>query len=194
MRKTIIVLMVMAIAGTALAQIDPDVNSIGVYFDQDATINCWSVAPYVPISAYLCATNISESSGISGWECNVEVGPLSNVLVLSWSLLGFAVNARTPPDFAVGLASPLPWAPSIVLLDIQMLALGPLPIYFTLHPVYPSSFNPPSPGYAAGNDPGNLIPLGYSVGSEDVCAILNGDCYAIGNEEMSWGGVKALYR
>ena len=194
MRKAIIVLMVMAIAGTALAQVDPDVNSIGIYFDQGATINCTTAPLFTLFTSYLCATNISEPSGIFGWECSVECGPPGNFLELAWTPRGLYVNVLTPPNFVVGLGQPLPWVPSIVLMDISIMALSYDPIYFTLHPTIPSSFYPPSPGYAAGDDPGNLIPLDYSVGSEDVCAIINGDCYVVGNEEMSWGGVKALYR
>jgi hypothetical protein len=192
MRKAIMVLMIMAIAGAAYGQSDSDANSIGVYFDEDALVYC-ATPGITSGTVFLCVTNISESSGISGWECNVEIAPLGAYSIYSWTPRGSYINVATPPDFVVGLGSPLPWAPSIVLLDIYMTILEYTPIYFTVHPASPTSFSPPSPGYLEANT-NNLVPLGYSVGSESICAIINGDCGVVGVEDQTWGGVKALYR
>lgn len=79
-------------------------------------------------------------------------------------------------------------------MDINMTIIDYTPIFFTLHPVSPSFFSPPSPGYAVGNNPGLVIPLGYSVIEEGYCAMINGPCDVIGVEDQTWGGVKALYR
>jgi len=70
MKKMIIALAVVALATSAFAQIDPDANGIGFYFDDSAMENCaTTVAPFSPINGYLIATNIDQTSGISGFEC-----------------------------------------------------------------------------------------------------------------------------
>jgi hypothetical protein len=73
-------------------------------------------------------------------------------------------------------------------------------IDFTVHPAQNSSFIPPAPGYASGDDPNILISCGYSAGVDpttgepNVCAVLNGECTPIANEDMTWGGVKSIYK
>ena len=186
----------LALTGSTMAQIDPDQDQIGVYFDTGATIFCIEYPVGAPQPAYLCITNPSYIGGddeaVSGWECSVEV--TEGVFVLAWILTEGAVNVASPPHFIVGLATPLPWSPIIVLMEMQVGIFAPGAVEFTLHPAEPSSFDPPSPGYAAGDDPGHLIPLGYSVGGEFVCAVINGECTPVGIEESTWGGIKAIYK
>jgi hypothetical protein len=56
-------------------------------------------------------------------------------------------------------------------------------------PSEPSSFDPPSPGYADGVDPELLVPVGYVNGSPDV--FLYGG--VVGTEAHTLSDVKALF-
>jgi len=119
------------------------------------------------------------------------------VYVLNWALQGSAINAGTIPEFAVGLAVPLPWQPAINVMTITVGVFAPDPIELWIFPLYMPSI-PGVPAYADGADPGNLIPLQQSTGGEPagdppVC-IINGDCVPVGTEDATWGTVKNLYR
>ena len=199
--KKLVVLLCLAclvFASGAIAQIDPDEDRIGVYFDTGATIYCIDYPAGGPQPAYLCLTNPSylgaDGEAVSGWECNLEI--TEGVFILEVDISN-GVNVGTPPDFIVGLVTPLPWSPVIVLATAQIGVFTLNPINFTLHPASPSSFDPPSPGYAAGDDPGLLIPLGYSAGGEVVCAGINDpECEStvVPTEDATWGGVKSMYK
>ncbi len=203
MRKLVVLLGLasLLVAGNAMAQIDPDPDMIGVYFDLGATTWCTSPGPVGPYAAYLILTNATALSGVSGWECSVEV--TAGVFVLSWIYNGTAVNALSPPDFAVGLATSLPWEPAILLMTFQVGLFAPTPVEITVtaQPIPSIPDTPyPLPAYAAGDDPGDLRSLGYSTGwdpetgTPNVAAVINGDCTPTANEDATWGNVKNMYR
>ncbi len=198
MKKLVVLigLVSLVFSSGAMAQIDPDDDMLGIYFDVNATIFCADAPVGAPSPAYLCLTNPTyvgqDGEAVSGWECNVEV--TEGVFILAWLLTEGAVNVSLPPDFIVGLATPLPWSPVIVLMELTVGVFAPGAINFTLHPSDTPSFDPPSPGYAAGDDPGLLIPLGYSAGGEVVCAVINGDCNVTADEDATWGSVKSMYK
>lgn len=56
MKKLVVLLLATLVASTAFAQIDPDSDMMGIYFDVGATSNCTDAAPSVPFFAYLCVT------------------------------------------------------------------------------------------------------------------------------------------
>jgi hypothetical protein len=180
-------------------------DGIGIFFDMTGTQTCVTgVQPYTSVSAYVCALNVSEPSGVAAWEGHTVVeGPLLNT---SYTLAGTGpVNVATPPDFLVGLNVPTPYAPVILLLTIQVFYQGPGPIKFGLGPHLPvSSFpNYPGPGYARGDDVSVLkrlteisnVPI---PGQENFfyLAFINddADCPVTATESSTWGGVKDLYK
>ena len=57
MKKLVVLLLVSLVATSAMAQIDPDPNSIGIYFDTQAGDNCLTTPAFVPFQVYLCVTN-----------------------------------------------------------------------------------------------------------------------------------------
>ncbi len=196
--------MMIAIASVAFAQIDPDPDGIGLYFDMEATEVCMATAaPFESITAYLLATNITEESGISGWEMEVLVdGPLT---ADAWELIGIQpLNVFTAPRFAVGLgehglANPI--VDNVVhLATLTAYVLAPTDqVSFGIKPHCSSSWNPPAPGYAAGNNAGNLVPFLVSGGGFDalenpVAQINTDECSVVSNDDVSFGSVKALYR
>ena len=204
MKKAILTLMLLSLATVAFAQVDPAENGIGLYFDMDATEVCLTTAaPFTPISAYLLATNITEESGISGWEMEVLIdGPL---VAAAWELIGIQpLNVFTAPVFAVGLgehglANPI--VNNVVhLATLTAYVLAPTDqVSFGIKPHCSSSWNPPAPGYAAGNNAGNLVPFLVSGGGFDalenpVAQINTDECSVVSNDDVSFGSVKALYR
>ncbi len=189
----------------ASAQIDPDPNGIGLYFDEEATIYCLQAPVGSELTAYLCLTRITAASGVSRWEATIEVSYPS--AVLTWNLRGQAVNATEIPEFVVQLADPLPWQPSLVVLEMRIRVMTEHPLAFRIHPVSDPSVTDtlhPLPAYAAGTDPTDFRTLGYSWGWDPVtgtpfwCAVINpvGDCSEAPaeREPSSWGTIKALYR
>ncbi|MCP4144896.1 MAG: hypothetical protein GY752_06380 [bacterium] len=202
MKKAILTLMMLAIATVAFAQIDPDENGIGLYFDEFGYEVCLTTAaPFTPITAYLLATNISEESGISGFECEVTTDGL--LTAAAWSLNGVQpLNVFAAPLFAVGLGEnelATPVINNVVLLaTLTAYVLDPADqVSFGVKNLDAGSFDPPAPGYAAGDNAGLLVPLQVSSGFPYGAAVaqINIDpCGVVANEDVSFGSVKALYR
>ena len=103
MKKLLVLLTVLALAAPAMAGIDPGANGIGVYFDLEANANCAAPTAMGMLNMYLLATNINETSGISGWETHVYFNPAPPAGV-TYTFAGTgAVNPLTAPDFQVGM-------------------------------------------------------------------------------------------
>jgi len=196
--KKLLVLVAAAllISGNSLAQLDPDDNGVGVYFDP-----CGCCMPCIPLPegegfAWLVITHPSAPAGIGGWECRLEVeGP---VAILGYNLLGAnPINFTVEPNFLVGLSEPLvnPFTfPTLVVMEIHFLVLDVQPaIEFYLEP----NWTPSIPGelaYADGVDPDILYIMRQSTGGPgEPVAVVNGDC-PVANEDATWGQVKTLYR
>ncbi len=186
---------------TTLAQMDPDPDTIGIYFDEGATIHCIDAPVGELVTAYLCITHATALAGISGWEATIEV--TEGVFLLEWSLRGDAINVLTPPEFVVGLATCLPWAPSIVLLEFAVGVFRSEPIALRVAPAIGPPLPPlpcPLPLYEACGGTGDYVVLGYAGGwnpvfcQPKVCAEINGDCNVLAGPEPSWGRIKAMYR
>jgi hypothetical protein len=202
MKKMLVIALAILVSSSAFAQIDPDENGIGLYFDEFGYEVCMSTAaPFTPITAYLLATNISEESGVSGFECEVTTdGPLT---ASAWALNGVQpLNVFAAPLFAVGLGEfelATPVINNVVLLaTLTAYVLAPTDqVSFGIKNLDAGSFTPPSPGYAAGDNAGLLVPLQVSSGFPFGAAVaqINIDpCGVVANEDVSFGSVKALYR
>ena len=117
-------------------------DEIGIYWDEALT-QTDIVQPdvFVPLTGYLVIRDPGVGGGILGWECRVTVdgpGTLTN-----WSLAGQAINAATPPDFAVGLAAPLPPGSSTAVATFTAFVTGPGPVEISLGPIYFASLPGP---------------------------------------------------
>ncbi len=199
--KKLLAIALMLMATSAFAQTDTDVNGIGLYFDQNATINCnMTQAPGTFPALYLIATNLN-TNGISGWECALRISPepMMTTVTLNFS----ALNVLAYPLFNVGIPA-IGGAgvgdPTIVLATV-MVFYGGGAMNFGIGPCIPASLDGTGPVFAAGDNPGNLQFLHQSsnvpwVGWDyTYCvATINGTLCPVGNEEGSWGSVKALYQ
>jgi hypothetical protein len=185
----------MVISGQPLAQIDPDSDGFGMYFDLDATDNCvpW---PAGPVYVYLILTNASEPTGISGWECHVTYTVPAGCFEVGWTLPAGSLNVSTAPDFVVGLAAPVPNAPTIQLATLCILVFCVPSIYFYVGPADTPSI-PGFAAYAAGENSDRLIPMYPSSGNSNwPVAGMNIDCEfpPFSTEDETFGGIKAMYR
>jgi len=190
------------VSSLAMAQVDPDDNSMGVYFDTDAYVTeDFTAAPFEPVSAYLVVVNPTSAS-ISGWECMVNV---SGILVAPfWTYAGGGLNifdAVSTGLFNVGVGlDPLALVPVnnvCVLATWTGFIMSPPDIVtFTVYPFPGSVTFVDNPGYVDGGDVGIVVPCGVSTGYPygNACATINLTEPVIPNKEMTWGGVKALYQ
>ncbi|MFH1843890.1 MAG: choice-of-anchor D domain-containing protein [bacterium] len=147
----------------AAASSDQDV--LGIYFNGGASVDSLEVMAFTPFTAYLCVTNLTELSGIAGWECRVDWTESLDALL--WLPRGEGVNMLPPPEFSLVLDTPLPWQSAVVLMEILAVGTDVGICDFFLHPVSVPVF----PGimyYRAGDDPERMIPLHWSSGGEDI--------------------------
>ena len=96
----------------------PDHDLVGVWFDEDLTTGIrddLAVGEAVP--AWLAMLNPSRPEGIGGWELRLDLG--DGLELTGHALAGQAFNIETAPEFFVGLGTPLPWAPEIVLATFE---------------------------------------------------------------------------
>lgn len=193
----LLTILVLLMSVNAFAQIDPDADSMGIYFDLGATQTCTTTAaPFTAVTAYLMITNPSDPAGVSGWEATVLVSP--NAVAPAWTLAAGLDVDGDPSNFQVGIGvapMALPAAPAVMLATWVGYVLAPTDVVeFTVMNVAGSVSFAGTPGYASGSNAGTLIPTTVSSGFPyTVCAQVNA-CDVVANEDMSWGGVKALFQ
>ncbi len=199
MRKWIALacLVSLAISGSALAQVDPDPDGIGMYFDLEATQYCLDFSGG-QVFVYLLMTNCSQSSGISGWEAHVTYTVPAGDFETGWVLPTGSLNVSSAPDFVVGLGTPHPYESAILLATYGILVFNTSTMDFYVGPCNTPSI-PGVPVFAAGDNPGLLLPMQQSSGSPDLpVAQINpdGGCpgQVTGSEQDTFGGVKSMYR
>ncbi len=199
MKKIVIALMLtLLVGGNALAQLDPDDDGIGIYFDPCACVNCLDleVGTY---DAYLVITHPTSVDGVKGWEAKIwHTGPA----LVNFELLGDAINAATRPmEYVVGLGSPAinPFTFPAVVMAILHVAIYDVtaPVEFFIDHVYFNSIpDVYQPVYIDGGDYTILKPLQQIQGSADLpVAIVNGDCSGtVATENQTFDSLKALFR
>jgi len=162
--------------GTDRVQWAPD--AVGIFFDANGVSNrAITTAPYQPVTAYLTLLNPSQPSGVSGWECCVAVEDPSTAYTTGWTLAGDGLNVATPPCFQVGLPGyPLPSQASVVLATFTVVQFRPQQRTGLLIRPYSLPSLPGTAAYAAGHDPGLLVPMApVSGGADNPVAIVNED-------------------
>lgn len=200
MRKLLLALCILpALAGVAQAQLDPDDDGIGVYFDPCACNNCITMDVGAH-RAFLVITHPTSPMGVHGWEAKLTTtGPifLTNVDV---NIMGSgAINVGIlPGEYIVGVVTPMinPFTyPAVVIGIIDFYLAGTAsPAQFFLDGVFFHSLPQKVPAYLDGADTNFIKELKQSTGGRSFpVATINGDC-AVATEGETWGGVKALFR
>ncbi len=199
--KTLLTLLTIALVATgAMAVMDPDPNGIGIYFDLDGDVVCTTTAaPFANVTAYLLATNIDATSGISGWEAMITTGGAAPVAP-AWTLAAGLDVDDSPEGFQVGIGtvSPLPFGTTILMATWSGFVMNSTDmIEFFVSGVPGSVSFPSTPGYAAGDNAGDLREMQVSSGtgmSMPVAAINAPECSVVSNENLTFSNVKSLYR
>lgn len=143
-----------------------DQDVIGIYFEQSGQQNIYdTTVPNELVTAYLMILNPSSSYGIGGWECCIEA--VGGADPIWYELPEGSVNVDTPPCFAVGMSGLPLGGDAIIVATVNFIQASPdEATYFYIHPTTNPSI-PGVPSYADGLDPGHLIPLAWSSGSEE---------------------------
>ncbi len=192
-------LLTLFVAGNAFAQLDPDADGIGIYFDPCACVNCLDL-PAGENLGYVVITHPSSAMGVGGWEAEItNTGP---GVVTQMELLGDAIDVGTRPnEYIVGLGTPLtnPYTfPAVVVAIVHLFIMDvDSPIEFFIDGVYFHSIpDNTQPAYLDGGDYDNIIPLQQIQGSAELpVAIINGDCSGVvATSNESFDSLKALYR
>jgi hypothetical protein len=195
MRSLLTVLAILCLAGSAGARSPVGCGSdcIGICFDEYGDAPCLNTLAS-PLTVYLLITDPTVTSGVAGWECHVERLEAGGTFELGWTLRGDAINISAAPDFAVGLGTPLLSGPAIVLASLDLLVVSDECTMYTVRAADDPSI-PDVPVYAAGHDPGLLVPL--NVGAARLAGEpLALNCYPcqVAAEPTAWGWLKAMYR
>lgn len=142
------------IAGVAIAAPDygPQAGPvmIGVYGDRDGSSSQLEVTAGEQFDIYVVLRAIGLDQGVRGWECAVKATP--NVQFVEWSYEGRALNICQAPEFAVGLAEPLPRGGKTLLAHARCLLTDDQPARVWTTAVARSSVTPAVPAYVA-SDP-----------------------------------------
>ncbi len=214
LKSALTVLAVIVVCGPAAAQwSDPDPDGMSLYFDEDATIWCGIVHPWMPgpgagpsFFVYLIVTNPSTNfPSIKAWEARVEITTNSYIPYEGLTLTPGALDADPDPDnYLVGCGGLYDAIviddDTVVLASAELRWLGfegAAAGTFHLYGIEGSLSFPDGPGYAAA--PGYLYPCQSLIGTNlwGECAYLNPSGHQcepiIASEVMTWGMVKSLY-
>ncbi len=195
MKKLVVILGCLAIASSAFAVADPDPDGIGVWFDLTADTNHVDVASgMIPI--YLIISN-STCASVGGWECTLEWNQAMAFVAGSWAYEGTHLNVYTEPQFAVGLAVPIPTSDATLLVSCNLFLVDPVGTVISVLPAPAPSTPDNLPLYVDGEDLNHLVLLqnasGYGAEGEILpCASINqGPITA--TENATWSQVKSLW-
>ncbi len=195
MKNVLLVLSLLLIAGSALAVLDDDPDRIGIYFDLTADTVYLDTPLYTQVMTYLIITNPTAAS-IAGWECSLEFDLEALSVMGGWIYAGSALNVLTEPDFAVGLAEPLPTEPASLILSFNLFVMDVAGSCFVIWPSSAPSTPDDRPLYVDGEDLSNLILLqnrtGYEGGTPSACAGIN-QCWQVADATTTWSTIKSLW-
>ncbi len=169
---------------------EPDI--VGIWFDEDAVSDCLdSAEPLTRVTAHLILCNVS-TNGILGWECAVDfVSGQGLSSVSHWFVRGYHMMEYVPPNFAIGFYTPMPWAPALVLLDMEVFWQGEECWFY----VGPSTI-PSIPGWMAylnGENVSEIREMFHPQGDPSLpVARMSTNC-TVAVEGASWGAVRRLF-
>ncbi len=190
MKTFVTLLLVALVASTALAGIDPDTDSMGIYFDTAGNEVCRDWPMFTPLSCYLLLAN--PSAPVCGFECRVRLvgGPY---FALSTTLPPGALDVDASAEgFVVGGTSPFP--PSggpVVLVTWSLMLQSAVPLRFYVSGVNWPGIDPwPTVGCS-----GASRRCGVSSGDVNLpVAAVNAGCGIVSTTISSFGAIKGLYR
>ncbi len=167
------VLLVVLTASVFAAQNASAQDKIGIYWDTNySQAHATTSAAFEAVTGYIVISEVMGTGGVLAWECAVDIaGP---GVATSWHIEGQAINAQSPPNFAVGLASPLPRGGPVMVASFELLVTEyPVPIELSLEPIYFASV-PDRMVYIDAAEPDQLRAL-EPVNGGPIAATVNGN-------------------
>jgi hypothetical protein len=191
--SAIAVFFLLTLATSSGAQIDPDPDGIGIYFDEAATQTSATADVGEDVVAYLVATHPSQSGGLAMWEAVVSASPYA--VVQGGTSLGHNVAANMPGGqtyaFVVFCYSPLPpFQNPMVLATLVVTPADVAPI-----DLFVGGYDYEIPMYRL-EDPLSGEDRFWYPGSGSVdlpVARINGDAPVV-VDSTTWSAVKATFR
>ena len=194
MKKMIILWMALLMASSTFAMVDTDPDMMGMYFDEDADLPCLDGAtPYSTHTLFLIITNPSFEL-LFGWEAGYDL--LGSAQVLSTGLppeqLPLDVGGN-PGNHIVGFGEPMIMGPvnTVAVMMVLYTDTESSPVDFMLHGADPGSLPGDLPVVLLAD--GVLMTLGLSA-EDGLVAQINGGCQVVATENLSFDGIKSLYR
>lgn len=166
-------LLIVAAASVLLTDPCAASDTVGIYFDERAESTCVAGHLFTPISAYLVICEPTATGGVLGWEGTLGFDPGLYVSVAQY--YGNCLNVTQFPEFAVGLASPLPAGASVVIARLSVFATAPGGLWFG-PASRPSIQGATTPIYVGADDV--LRPM-TPASSEPLAIIGYADCGAL---------------
>lgn len=192
MKRLVAVLFVGLLVSPAGAGLDPDVDSMGIYFDTAGNANCLAGAAFMPVTAYLLLMN--PAGPTDAFECSVTMSG-APYFILSTSLPDGGTNWCQSPDcYAHHSESPYPvYNGAIELANWVVMLTATSPFLFHIGPASMPSL-PGGLPVVSGN--GILRQCGVASGDVNlpVAAINLSQFCPVDNDARTFGEVKSLFR
>jgi hypothetical protein len=195
MKLVIVLLSLLIAAAVAADPIDPDPNTVGVYFDTYAEEVC---SDYVGNQAgFVIATHVTYEA-IYAWQLAFHIDSQDLAGWVDYPDLPFGLAGQIVPDWPnvdFYYVEPLPGnSPVVVLAEFAYGYYGVGAAWITLgpHEGY-GTWLPGQITFQVGPEPTDIVPFG-DTGSGGPSAYIGYDCDIVAAQEVSFGTVKALYR
>jgi hypothetical protein len=190
MRTLLVTLFFCFASSAAAAGLDPDPDSMGIYFDTAGNSNCLVMPPFQQVSAYLLLMN--PAGPVDGFECSVTMTG-APYFILSTVIAGGGENwCYSPNCYASSSAWSLPvlnGAALLVTWTIMQTSSSHLEFF-----IGPSTIASLPGGLPVVVGDGVLRRCGVASGDVNLpVASINGSC-PVGDEVSSFGRVKGLFR
>ncbi|MEN8007524.1 MAG: hypothetical protein ABFS42_10940 [Candidatus Krumholzibacteriota bacterium] len=201
MKTLFTVFLLIFLDGSVGAVVDPDPNSLGVYFDLNADVTYLDVAPDTEFWAYVTLTNPTWDHVQAfefGYELVVPTGMEGLIFRLADTLPPTSIfldemNTAVSGEYYVGMGLPYPTSEATILVHWLFLTFEPITIEFYLGP--PSHPSIPGGLPAILNEDYVIMSVGVSSGNVNLpVAEVNTGHQPVAVKSAAWGGVKSLYR
>lgn len=200
MKSCLAVILLVLVFNPAFAVVDPDPNSLGVYFDLEADSNYLEVGPATVFSAYVTLTNPTWDHVLAfefGYELVVPSGMEGAIFRLADTLPPYSIDIEWHDplggDYIVGMGLPYPTSEATVLVHWVFLLGLPMTIEYFLGPSSPPSVPDNLPVIM--NEDNVLMSVGISSGDVNLpVAEVNTGHQPVTVQNANWGSLKSLFR